>query len=722
MKSPIEIKQNRLVKNKLSKPATYATLALALIPFPKTLLAAEIENSTALPTLTVEGNALYDASSSEELTGYNVEAATVGTKTPAALKDIPQSITVITNDYIEDRGAVYLDDVTKTTPGLVTLANDSGRSSIFSRGYEYDDLLIDGLTAPVGSRQGTLPSLSAFDRVEIMRGPSGLFSSTSEMGGIINLVRKRATQETQASITGGAGSWGQYQGQADVSGSLNEDGSVRGRLVIDQTDASNNIDGNDNISESLYGTVEIDLDEDTELSVGILHQTKDITAQNGVPTDADGNLLDLDSATFLGGDWNDFNSESTNIFADLTHQFDNGGRGRIAARFSDSSSDWDYAYTNSAADSNGDVSSFTNFEGKTDEQSFALDASFSKPFEAFGNVSEYIIGFDHKQEDNHTDYETSTASGSWNIYDFSTSSLSKSMFTGAGKSSDTDTSEQEQAVYGKVTFRPIENLALITGARLSSYEISSLDNSDNSKVSDSGSHFTPYAGTVFDITETQALYASYSEVFKPQTSTFEDGSIIEPREGEQYEVGIKGTYAGGLLNSRLTAYQLTDENRPYDSDGDRAYEGISNVRVRGFEAELSGQFGQWDAILGYSYMDTEVLDGGDNVYFYLMPHHTFNAWAKYNLGESANRWLSDVSVGAGVTAVSHFTSTDNAVTAPGYTVVDASIMKQVNDNLKVTLNINNLLDEKYYARVGGEENFNFYGESRNFMLSANYTF
>ncbi|WOD06994.1 TonB-dependent receptor plug domain-containing protein [Marinomonas sp. GJ51-6] len=157
-------------KDVLVKTLKIASIALVLAPFPKTLLAEEVSNATSLETLTVEGNALYDAASSEELTGYNTEAATVGTKTPAALKDIPQSITVLTNDYIEDRGFVHLDDAAKTTPSIRTLSNDTGRSSIFSRGYEYDEVLIDGLASPVSSVAGTLPSLSAFDRIEIMRG------------------------------------------------------------------------------------------------------------------------------------------------------------------------------------------------------------------------------------------------------------------------------------------------------------------------------------------------------------------------------------------------------------------------------------------------------------------------------------------------------------------------------------------------------------------------
>ena len=704
-------------KETLSKSIRIASIALILAPFPKTLLAEEVSNATSLETLTVEGNALYDAVSSEELTGYNTEAATVGTKTPAALKDIPQSITVLTNDYIEDRGFVYLDDAAKATPGLRTLTNDSGRSSIYSRGYEYDDALIDGLTAPISSKYGSLPSLSAFDRIEIMRGPSGLFSSTSELGGIINLVRKRATEETQASVDVGAGSWGRYNLGADVSGSLNDDGSVRGRVVLSQTDATSQVDESENTDQSIYATVEIDLDDKTELSVALLHQTKDIAPNNGLPTYDDGTLLDVDRSMFIGADWNDFNAESTDLFADLTRQFDNGGRGRIAARASERSVDYEYAYILSSVDTtSGDFSGIYADDVEREESSFAFDASYSQPFSVMGNVSEFVVGIDYKTEDSTTSEANAYDGTTYNINTFDSSLLTRDLFS-FGTASEDEASEAETALYGKITFRPIEDLALIAGARVSSYEI------ESGTDSDSGSAFTPYAGAVYDLTSSQALYLSYSQVFKPQTDTDENDDFIDPRVGEQYEVGIKGSYDNGLLNSRITVFQLTDKNRAESVTGESYSEASGKVRTRGFEAELSGQYGAWDLIAGYTFMESETLSGGGLGTESLMPKHTLSSWAKYSL--SSTGLLENVDLGAGVSYISDFSRTGRdgvEVVAPSYTLVDTAISKQINENLKLSLKINNLLDEKYYERVGGTTIFNFYGAGRNFMASANYTF
>ncbi|MDO6453482.1 TonB-dependent siderophore receptor [Neptunomonas phycophila] len=703
--------------------------ALSFAPFSRHALAEAVETAPTirLQTLTVEGNALYEMPASESTQGYSVDSATVGTKTPAALRDIPQSITVLTNDYIEDRGFINLDDAAKYTPGLRTLSNDSGRSSIFSRGYEYDEYNIDGLPAPMQSINGTLPSLSAFDRVEIMRGPSGLFNSTSELGGIINLVRKRPTYDTQGSLSASYGSWGRYNLEADVAGALNTSESVRGRLVASQTDNQNEIDQNTNDDQSFYGTLDIDLDESTLLSIGALHQTKSITPANGFPAYSDGTLIDWDRSTFLGSDWNDFDAETTDLFFDLTHQFDNGGYGRVAVRSSKRDTEYYYTYTGSAIDSDGNTR-LSSTQRDYSQTTLSADASYSQPFSAMGQVNEFVVGTDYKNYD--TDYRNGASSlGTININSFDSSDVA---YTAPTYSTRVESEEQEIGLYGKVTLRPTERLALISGGRFSWYD---LDNSTTTLSSgatthsdyNDSAHFTPYAGVVFDLNEAHSLYASYSEVFKPQTDTDENGDMIDPREGQQIELGIKGSYLGGDINSRLSVFQLTDKNRsatPYDSDGNAITdysEATGKTRVTGFEAEVSGSINNWDLLAGYSYMDTENLSGDDNSLFMLMPRHTLSLWSTYNLTHGQ---LNGLSLGAGVTGMSEFylERAGTRLTAPGYAVVDAKVGYEVNDQLSLSLNINNLFDRKYYSRVGSVATFNFYGPSRNVMAGLTYQF
>ncbi|UJF25141.1 TonB-dependent receptor plug domain-containing protein [Suttonella sp. R2A3] len=143
--------------------------------------------SSRLDAITVEGNSLYGVLPSEGSNSYTLEAATVGTKIPASVRDIPQSVSIITQKAIRDHNANTFDRLAAKTPGLRVLENDEGRSSVYARGYEYDEYNVDGLPAQMQSINGTLPSLAAFDRVEVMRGPSGLFNSAGEMGGLLIL-------------------------------------------------------------------------------------------------------------------------------------------------------------------------------------------------------------------------------------------------------------------------------------------------------------------------------------------------------------------------------------------------------------------------------------------------------------------------------------------------------------------------------------------------------
>src|SRR5690606_22975133 len=158
-----------------------------------------------------------------------------------------------------------------------------GRSSLFLRGFEIDNYLVNGLPAPISSIYGTQPDLAIFDRVETLRGPTGLFGGSGEPGGTANLGLKRAQDECSGSASVSAGSWENYRGEVDVTGPLLESGRLRGRFVGAYQDRESFTDVTDNKVSIGYGTVEADLTEDTTLSVGLWHQERDITPFNGLP-------------------------------------------------------------------------------------------------------------------------------------------------------------------------------------------------------------------------------------------------------------------------------------------------------------------------------------------------------------------------------------------------------------------------------------------------------
>ncbi|WP_296268713.1 TonB-dependent siderophore receptor [Pseudomonas sp. UBA6562] len=689
-------------------------------------LQANEEGALDLPALTIDGNRLYDMLPSEATGGYSVDAATVGTKTPAALKDIPQSITVYTQDYVKDRQFVHLDDLAKYTAGLRTLTNDSGRSSIYARGYEYSEFNIDGLPAPMASIFGTVPSLAAFDRVEIMRGPAGLFSSTSELGGIVNMVRKRPTAEFQGHVEGRYGTWDTNHEEVDLSGPLDQAGRVRGRFVASRDDTNGEVDYNANTSDSYYGALDIDLDDATELSFGLIHEVKNITPHNGYPATLSGEVPDFSHSRFLGADWNSFDGKTTDLVAELTHRFDNGGYGRVAARGSHRDTDYLYAFTatNAVSGANSERASARDFSQDT----YALDASYSQPFETLGQVSEFVVGSDYKNYD--SEYRNGTTNlGAVNVNTYSPKRFAK---PAPNYSTEVGTQEEEYGLYSKVTLRPVERLALIAGGRFSWYRgdfytttlKSGATVADDKRVD---GHFTPYGGVVYDLNDNHALYASYSQVFKPQSETDQGGRVLKPREGEQYEFGLKSSYFGGDLNTRLSAFRLTDENRAstlYDANGVATTASVASgkTRVKGAELEVSGKLTpNWELLAGYTWMDTETVKGDAQTTFFIMPRQQASLWTKYTLDQGP---LQGLAVGGGISAMSDFYAENGGVRidAPGYATVDALVSYPVTSKLTATLNVNNLFDRDYLSRVGSTSTFNFYGPSRSMMVGARYDF
>ncbi|WP_312935885.1 TonB-dependent siderophore receptor [Pseudomonas sp.] len=708
-------------------------LLVLLAPFSLTALAETVavqalseDSALDLPAVTIEGNRLYDMLPSESTGGYSVDAATVGTKTPAALKDIPQSITVYTQDYVKDRQFVHLDDLAKYTAGLRTLTNDSGRSSIYARGYEYSEFNIDGLPAPMTSIFGTVPSLAAFDRVEIMRGPAGLFSSTSELGGIVNMVRKRPTAEFQGHVEGRYGTWDTNHEELDLSGPLDEAGRVRGRLIASRDDTNGEVDYNANTSNSYYGALDVDLDEDTLLSLGLIHEVKNFTPHNGYPASRSGEVPDFSHSRFLGADWNAFDGKTTDLVAELTHRFDNGGYGRVAARGSRRDTDYLYAFTatNNVTGATSERASARDFAQDT----YALDASYSQPFATFGQVSEFVVGSDYKN------YDTQYLNGTTNLGAINLGTYSPKRFAkpSPNYSTETGTQEEEYGLYSKVTFRPVERLALIAGGRFSWYRgdfytttLRTGATQDDSKRIDG--HFTPYGGVVYDLTDNHALYASYSQVFKPQSETDGSGRVLKPREGEQYEFGLKSSYFGGDLNTRLSLFRLTDKHRAttlFDADGVATTNSVAagETRVKGAEMEVSGKLTpNWELLAGYTWMDTDTVKGDAQTTFFIMPRQQASLWSKYTLDHGP---LSGLAVGGGVSAMSDFYAENGGVRidAPGYATVDAMVSYPVTSKLTASLNVNNLFDRDYLSRVGSTSTFNFYGPSRSVTVGARYDF
>lgn len=696
------------------------TAATVLAALSSSVFAAQTAD---LETVHIKGQRSYNAIATEKNGDYSSFAATVGTKIPASLREIPQSVSIITNRQVKDRNVDTFDQLARKTPGLRVLSNDDGRSSVYARGYEYSEYNIDGLPVQMQSINGTLPNLFAFDRVEVMRGPSGLFDSSGEMGGIVNLVRKRPTKAFQGHAAAGFGTHKQYKAEADVSGSLNSDGSVRGRVMAQTVGASPRPAEKNNRHETFYAAADWDINPDTVLGAGYLYQQRRLAPYNGLPADADGKLPSLPQHVFVGADWNKFKMHSHDVFADLKHYFGNGGYGKVGMRYSDRKADSNYTFAGSKLNNAGKAD-VAGLGTDIKQKAFAVDASYSRPFALGNTANEFVIGADYNRFRSTNEQGRSTVANNIALDSFhSTPYVSLIQNARAGTSGykhTLDTGNLDKfGVYGKSVFHPADGLSLIGGGRLGHYKIESGDGKTLHKAS--RTKFTGYAGAVYDIDGSNSLYASFSQLYTPQTDLDADGKLLKPRQGNQFEVGYKGSYMDDRLNTRVSFYRLKDKNAaaPLNPNNKKTrYAALGKRVMEGVETEISGAITpKWQIHAGYSYLHSQIktaANSRDDGIFLLMPKHSANLWTTYQV-------TPDLTIGGGVNAMSGITSSAG-MHAGGYATFDAMAAYRFTPKLKLQINADNIFNRHYYARVGSANTFNIPSSERSLTANLRYSF
>ncbi|MBW9091212.1 TonB-dependent siderophore receptor [Rhizobium wenxiniae] len=678
--------------------------------------------STELAPIVLEG-ATYET---EGTNSYTTREISVGDKDTRTLREVPQSTTVMTRERLDDGNFSSLDTVMRKTPGVVVLTNDDGRSSLYSRGFEYDTLYMNGLSTPVSSIYGTQPDMVAVDHIEILRGPSGLFGGAGEPAGAVNMRLKQASDEYKASINTIMSSWDGKRIEGDVTGPLTKSGRVRGRLVGALSTKDSFIDTVDNKVGTIYGTIQADITDNTTATLSVNHTRRNITPFNGLPTFEDGTLIDLPRSTYTGADWNNFENNVTQYIAELEHRFDDGGHAKISALYSRVDVDFLYAFAAGPADASGNIARGTSWLARSYEQdSISLDAHVSKPFEIYGLENNIIAGVDYRGSDDSLWNQRGTIAGTQNIYDW-TNVAKPTVTYGSPEERETD----QYGIYGQWRIKPIDKLTLIGGGRFSWYDAQSGD----SEVKVKG-EFTPYAGIIYDLTDRVSAYASYTEIFQPQSVKDASGDILDPRTGEQYEIGLKAELTDDL-NASLAWFDLTDKNRAVSNPSSLGdYLAGGEAHMRGIEFEINGEIlPNWEAMAGYTYTDTKFKNtvGAAGSEFYT-PEHMLQLFTKYTF-DGSGTWTDGLFVGGGVKLFSSFknisrsvnattgATSATAIEAPGYGVVDLQAGYKFNENLTASLTVNNVFDKKYYERVGGTSVFNFYGEPRNVVFKLNATF
>jgi outer-membrane receptor for ferric coprogen and ferric-rhodotorulic acid len=658
---------------------------------------------------------------------YTARSVELG-KTGASVRETPQSVTVITRQQLDDRNFTKVEDALKSATGVIVQRFDGvgNYNTVISRGFDIGAFLLDGVPVPQGSNFSTALDTAVYDRVEILRGPSGFLQGAGEPGGAINLVRKRALGTRALAADVSVGSFGLRRLDADITGPLNAAGTLRGRLVAVTEKRDSHVDTLFNDRGLGYGTLELDVTPSTTVSVGYAKQSVRSMIDQGLPTFANGRLIDLPVSAFAGLAGNRQNLDTEDAFAEVEHRLDGGGRIKFATRDVNRTSFYRAARSNSAAAANGSYAlQLVDNAGELHDRSH--DLYLSAPFQAFGGSHKLLLG------------ASSITSGSLGgggtmfgpVYAANVFAPNHGLpypdlvlppYT-------TDTVRTERALYGQLQLQLAQRLKLLAGGRASwaKVEVERLSDGAVTSRSAPGRHFMPSAALMYDLNEQLTAYASYVETFVVQSQLDAAGRVLEPRTGKQVELGIKGEFLNKRLQASAAVFRIDDVNRAVaDPAVPNASIAGGEVRSQGFELEASGQLAPgWDVLAGYAYTDTEYIKAPvaqqGQVFSPITPRHLLNLSTRYAFRQPQ---LAGWSVGAGMSWRSAFYAQSGAlrIESGNYAIANAQLAWQVNDHLNLGLTVDNLFDRKYYEKVSSVARQNFYGEPRRlvFSLKARY--
>lgn len=669
----------------------------------------------------------------------NNPPTTIASKIPLEQREIPQSVTVVTQKQIEEQNLRTLDDAMQSVPGVTVNLINPNDTAYYSRGFPISTFQLDGVPTVIPSSGGgtIADDLAMYESVEVLRGPAGLFNGLGGDGGVINLVRKHAPAAFQASAEVSAGNYANRIEQVDIGGPLNAAGTLKGRLVAMQHDQGLLQDGAWQRDQQVYGTLEADLTPNTIARVGASYTKTFGHVMYGIPAYSTGyGIVDVPRSAYIGADWDKLENEKTNAFAELEQKLGGGWKAKLAFNYTHIYTHYLNGIPGSYVDPETDIGDLYSYNYKDSNTQEAVDLYASGPFKLFGRTHQLTVGANYMhQTDRSTQYFVNPATGLdvWgdvytSIYD--TAAYSND-FTN-GQQNDFRSTTNQYGVYGDARFSLADPLTLIVGGRVTWWNTQLTPNAnpdynyfgENAQDDRVGPKFTPFVGLVYDIDDRYSAYASYTSIYKPQTDTYTyDGKIIKPVTGEQYEVGLKGAQFGGRLNTSIALFQITEENRAFS---DPAHQGFylaqGRARSRGVELQASGQvLPNWTVGGGYTYTMAEALDTSETFgspISMTTPRHLFKLWTNYRLPGTLNKW----SIGGSmyVTSATSYTIDDTgSMVAPGYATFNANVGYQATKSLSALLSVTNLTDRTYIRTASGAGGY-YYGNPLEVMLTLRY--
>lgn len=718
--------------------STQSAFAAGSSPVPPQPATAS-QSETPLPAVTI--TAPSDRASTEGTGSYISGETTTATHLQLSPLESPQSMTVITRQRMDDQLLNSVQGVLDNTTGITSYQSDSERTSFYSRGFLINNVQYDGIPTVVGSTvngSGISALDTAFyDRVEVVRGGSGLLTGTGNPSAAINLVRKRPTQDFSASASLSAGSWDTHRGMADISTPLTEDGRIRARMVASYQNGHSYIDGYKPEKKAFYGIVEADLTSGTKLSLGYDYQDLRSTGSTwgGLPLwFSDGTQVNYSPSKSYAQDWSHWNNTLKTAFVEVDHRFDNGWKLRAIANQYRTEYNAELLGLVGRPDRTTGLGFYpygaypVALSSTGSSRQNTIDVMMSGPFQLLGRQHDVVVGATSSRRTSGQDDIAPFYAGfnPVNIYDLS-APFPRPDFAGMPVVP-TSTEIKQSGVYGAARLALAQSLKLIVGGRLNSYEI-------DDSVSGASMHykkssaFTPYAGLIYELDKTYSTYVSHTRIFNPQTD-YQDsqGNVLTPATGKTTEIGLKAAYMHGRLNASVALFETKLDNAAqiipgsYTPGGAQAYQAVDGTKSRGLEMDLQGELARgWNIYAGLSHFTAQDANGvrlNSQI-----PRTTAQFSTTYQL---SGEW-SRLTLGGGVKWQSSFYEAANTGTSTlggaqgSYALASLMMRYAVSQNTTMTVNVNNVFNKQYALQKGDFDTVS-YGMPRSMMVTLDYKY
>jgi iron complex outermembrane receptor protein len=663
------------------------------------------------------GEVRVDASAEKEsattpVVGYRARNAATATKTDTPLSETPQSVTVITRDQLVDQGASNLQDALLYAAGVRSDAYglDSRSDGMRVRG-SYPDVYLDGLRQNYNWYTSvTRSDAYTLERIEVLRGPSGMLFGAGTVAGVINMGSKRPLQEAQREVGVQLGSWNRRQLQADLTGPLTKDGEWSYRLVALARTADTQVDHVPDDRRLIAPSLAWRPNAATSLVLQA-HWQQDRSGSTSQFFPWSGTLLpnpngQLPLSRFIGEPGDHYDSDRESIGWLFEHRFNDAWTVRQNLRLARNENrgvyHWGDFYTTIGGFGSDPVNQ--RVLGRFYDDSLTRTRMAAVDTHLQGNLStgalrhQVLLGVDWNRQTE--DKATASAFSTIDAY----APVYGNLVTAPLEASPRNV-QRQSGIYLQDQMK-WGNWIFVAGLR-HDRAVNSLAGSADDRTSDT----TKRLGVMYQLPGGWTPYVSYAESFSPVSGTSTSGQRFKPLEGEQIELGVKYAPEGSGTQFTAAVYDLKEKNQkiadPFNP-GNTLQAG--QTRNKGLELEYKGRVATvFDLIAHYNYTDVDpTLEG--------LPRHQAAVWGVYRFAVGGARGFS---AGAGYRWLSSFRD-GTGPTIPSAGVVDA-LLAYDTPQWRYALNISNLADKQYVSTCLARGDC-WWATRRNVVLNATYKF